>query len=179
MNTDSGSVRSFSKNDTQESSLSHSSCEAEIKAIDEWIREVVHIMDIYRFLCGSYELPIKLFVDNLSAIDLCESLKQSHKVKHINLRIHYVREMIEKGFIELLFVPTDYNVADVLTKPLAEDKFTYFRDILMEGHKGIMPGNFPAITEDSVDVNIAQKWITLYAAANGEEFNNQLYIDPP
>jgi hypothetical protein len=145
MNADSGAVRSFSKTDTQISSLSHSSCEAEIKAMDEWLREVIHLMDIYKFLCGPYDEPVKLFVDNLSAIELCESLKQNHKVKHINLRIHFIRELIESGFVELHFVPTDYNVADVLTKPLAEEKFERFRYILMNGHGGVFPVSFPGV----------------------------------
>ncbi len=147
MNTDSGSVRSFSVNDTQPSSLSHSSTEAEIKAMDYWIREVIHIMDICGFLCGNYDEPVQLFVDNLSAIELCESLKQSHRVKHINLRIHFIREMVESRFVQLNFVPTDFNVADVLTKPLAEEKYSRFCKILMEGHSGIFPENFDAKKE--------------------------------
>ena len=139
MNADSGSICSFSRNDTQPSSLSHSSCEAEIKAMDEWMREVVHIMDMYAFLCGPYTEPVHLFVDNLSAIQLCESLKQSHKVKHINMRIHGVREMIEDGKLELHFITTDKNIADVLTKPLAEAVFTAHRKVLLEGHGGVLP----------------------------------------
>lgn len=139
LNLDSGSVRSFSKNDTTlTTTLSHSSTEAEIKAMDEWIREVMHVKDIYEFLCGSYDETIILYVDNLSAIDLCESIKQSHKVKHINLRIHFIREMIESGFLELRFVPTDENVADVLTKALGDEQFKKLCEILMSGHKGRM-----------------------------------------
>lgn len=139
MNTDSGAVKCFSKNDTKPSSLSHSSCEAEIKAIDEWVREVMHIKDIYSFLCGPYNQPVKLFVDSLSAIELCTSLRQSHKVKHINMRIHFIREMIEEGFLELLFIPTDKNVADMLTKAIAERIFVLHRNVLLNGHGGVMP----------------------------------------
>ena len=139
LNTDSGSIRSFSKNDTRPSSLSHSSCEAEIKAMDEWVREVVHIIDMYQFLCGPRTEPVLLFVDSLSAIDLCKTLRQSHKVKHINMRIHYIREMIEDGFLELYFVPTDKNVADVLTKPLRDSTFEAHRKTLLEGHSGVLP----------------------------------------
>lgn len=139
LSTDSGAVRSFSKNDTKPSSLSHSSCEAEIKAMDEWVREVMHIMDMYSFMCGPYTEPVLLFVDNMSAIELCQSLRQSHKVKHINMRIHFIREMIEDGFLELYFVSTENNVADVLTKPLPEKTFISHRKILLEGHGGVLP----------------------------------------
>lgn len=143
MNTCSGAVKSFSKNDTTPSSLSHSSTEAEIKAIDEWIREVIHIIDIVSYLCAdTVKKPVKLFVDNKSAIELCETLKQNHKVKHINLRIHYIREVIEAGLVELHFCPSEFNVADMLTKALAGPHFEALRDILFNGHKGIMPGNW-------------------------------------
>lgn len=158
LNADSGSVRSFSKNDTQPSSLSHSSCEAEIKAMDEWVREVLHLMDIYRFLCGPYDDPVMLFVDSKSAIDLCESLKQSHKVKHINLRIHFIRELIEDGFLELFFVPGVDNVADMLTKPLAKDVFEKHRKILLSGHDGVMPKRDELVNLVCVDAAIAFAW---------------------
>jgi hypothetical protein len=139
LSADSGSVCSFSRNDTKPSSLSHSSCEAEIKAMDEWCREVMHIMDMMKFLCGPYSEPVKLFVDSESAIELCTSLKQSHKVKHINMRIHFLRELIEDGFVELFFVPSELNVADVLTKPLPEAAFLKHRWVLLEGHGGVLP----------------------------------------
>ncbi len=138
-NADSGSIKSFSKNDTRPSTLSHSSCEAEIKAMDEWVREVMHIMDMYKFLCGPYTEPVQLYVDSRSAIDLCTTLRQSHKVKHINMRIHFIREMIEDGFLELFFVPSELNVADVLTKPLDAEKFSAHRKVLLEGHNGVLP----------------------------------------
>ena len=47
--------------------------------------------------------------------------------------------MILNNIIALYFVPTNFNVADVLTKPLAIDQFVYLRDILMCGHGGIEP----------------------------------------
>ncbi|MDP3780457.1 MAG: reverse transcriptase domain-containing protein, partial [Nitrosopumilaceae archaeon] len=139
MNYNSGAIRSFSKNDTILSSVSHSSCEAEIKAIDEWIREVMHIVDISNFLIGKYTKTIELFVDNKSAIELCSTLKQSHKVKHINLRIHFIREMILMKFVSLNFIRTDYNVADILTKPISEEGFKRHRDILLMGHDNKNP----------------------------------------
>lgn len=142
LNTTSGAVRSWSKNDTVLSTISHSSTEAEIRAIDEWIREVCHIMDLLTFVCGEVSTPIKLFVDNLSAIELCESLKQNHKVKHINVRIHYIRQMIEEGLIELHFCPSKKNVADMLTKALAFAEYVAHRYKLMKGHDGREPGEW-------------------------------------
>src|SRR5688500_4131018 len=100
---------------------------------------MLHIVDILRFMCGSYEYPIVIYADTLSGKELLESLKTNHKVKHINVRISFLREMILEGLIQIHFVPGRYNVADILTKPLANDQFEYLRDILMHGHKGVEP----------------------------------------
>ena len=139
MGYDSGAVYSFSTNDTIVSSVSHSSTEAEIKAIDMLVRVLQHILDITQFIVGEYALPIKVFVDNTSAITIIESLKSAHRVRHINVRIAYIHELIVSGFIELHFVPTNMNVADVLTKALGADKFELLRNILMKGHGGVEP----------------------------------------
>ena len=133
-------MRSFSKTDSQPSSVSHSSTEAEIKAMDEWCREVLHIVDIVSFLIGRrYDQPIKVFVDNKSAIQLCTTLKQNHNVKHINVRITFIRELFNAGVISIHWVGTDDNTADVLTKALSEESYTRHRKTLLTGHDGKLP----------------------------------------
>ncbi len=139
MGYDSGAVYSFSTNDTIVSSISHSSTEAEIKAIDLIVRMLQHILDVTQWIVGEYVFPIKVFVDNTSAIAIIESLKSTHRVRHINVRIAYIHELIVSGFIELHFVPTAMNVADLLTKALGVEKFQLFRHILMKGHGGVEP----------------------------------------
>lgn len=136
---DSGAVYSFSKNSTIVSTISHSSTESEILAIDELVRELQHLVDILKFCTGEVELPVKVYVDNTSAITLLESLRGNNRVKHINVRISYLRELIVNGFMQLHFVPTNYNVADILTKALAPDQFEFLRNILMCGHGGKEP----------------------------------------
>ena len=68
-----------------------------------------------------------------------DTLKTNHRVKHINMRIQAIREHILSGLIAIHFVPTDDNVADILTKALPAPKFQKFRKILMEGHDGLAP----------------------------------------
>jgi hypothetical protein len=52
------------------------------------------------------------------------------KSKHIDIKYHYVRDMVQKGAVRLQYIATDEQVADVLTKPLSRVKFEYFRDKL-------------------------------------------------
>jgi hypothetical protein len=50
--------------------------------------------------------------------------------KHIEIKYHYIRDMVQKGALRLQYVATDEQVADVLTKSLSRTKFEYFRDKL-------------------------------------------------
>jgi hypothetical protein len=134
-----GAIYSYSKNDTSISTISHSSTEAEVKAIDEMAREIIHRREVAEFCRCKVEGPTPIYVDNQAAIRLCSSLKTGHKVKHINMRLHFLRELINNGIIALYFVGTDDNVADILTKPLSRAQFEKLRKILMEGHNGVLP----------------------------------------
>ena len=49
------------------------------------------------------------------------------KLKHIQIRYHFIRDMVQKGVVELHYIPTDDQTIDVLTKPLPRVKFEYFR----------------------------------------------------
>jgi hypothetical protein len=125
--------------DINTTTLSHSSCEAEIKAVDMLIREIIHIRDMLKFLGYDITTPTPVYVDNKSAITLCELLKSNHKTKHINMRINFIRECINSAIVSLYFIPSDKNVADMLTKPLQYKIFVRHRTILLNGHNGINP----------------------------------------
>ena len=52
------------------------------------------------------------------------------KTKHIEIDIHFVRDMVEKKEVEVAFVSSNDQIADVLTKPLTYPKFSFFRNKL-------------------------------------------------
>nr|GEX01166.1 hypothetical protein [Tanacetum cinerariifolium] len=54
----------------------------------------------------------------------CNPIQQS-KTKHIDVRYHFIKEHVKKGMIELYFVKTDYQLADLFTKALPADRFNY------------------------------------------------------
>jgi hypothetical protein len=60
------------------------------------------------------------------------------KLKHKEIRYHYIRDMVQRGVIKLQYVGTDEQVADVLTKPLSRVKFEHFRDKL-----GVVQNDLP------------------------------------
>ena len=52
------------------------------------------------------------------------------KLKHTEIKYHYIRDMVQRGAVNLQYVATYKHIADVLTKPLARVKFEYFRENL-------------------------------------------------
>nr|GEZ44562.1 retrovirus-related Pol polyprotein from transposon TNT 1-94 [Tanacetum cinerariifolium] len=80
-----------------------------------------------------------------SAIAISCNPVQHSRTKHIHTRYHFIKEQVENGIIELYFVRTEYQLADMFTKALHEDRFTYLvRRIVLrydgdECDKGRMP----------------------------------------
>ncbi|GJY62185.1 hypothetical protein Tco_0462842, partial [Tanacetum coccineum] len=55
---------------------------------------------------------------------LCNPVQHS-RTKNIDVRYHFIKEQIEKGIVELFFVRTEYQLADLFTKALSQDIFQY------------------------------------------------------
>ncbi|GJR30283.1 retrovirus-related pol polyprotein from transposon TNT 1-94 [Tanacetum coccineum] len=66
---------------------------------------------------------IPLYCVNRSAIDLCCNNIQHSRSKHIDIRHHFIRDQVKKGVVELYFVTTDYQLADIFTKALSRERF--------------------------------------------------------
>ena len=58
---------------------------------------------------------------------MIENIIFHDKSKHIEIKYHFIQDMVQKGVVNLKYVPTEEQVEDVLTKPLARVKFEYFR----------------------------------------------------
>ncbi|GJW19544.1 retrovirus-related pol polyprotein from transposon TNT 1-94 [Tanacetum coccineum] len=68
---------------------------------------------------------IPLYYDNRSAIALCCNNVQHSQSKHIDIRHHFIREIVEKGVVELYFMTTDYQLANIFTKALPRERFEF------------------------------------------------------
>nr|GEX46481.1 retrovirus-related Pol polyprotein from transposon TNT 1-94 [Tanacetum cinerariifolium] len=67
---------------------------------------------------------IPMYCDNKSAIALCCNNVQHSRSKHIDIRYHFIKDQVENGVIELYFVNTEYQLADLFTKALGMQSFT-------------------------------------------------------
>ncbi|GJY12427.1 hypothetical protein Tco_0381736 [Tanacetum coccineum] len=74
--------------------------------------------------CDIHYKMVPIFCDNTSAIAISNNPVLHSRTKHIDIRYHFNRDHILKGDIELHIIPTEYQLADIFTKPLDEPTFT-------------------------------------------------------
>jgi hypothetical protein len=106
-----------------------SSCESEYIAIAAGVQEAIWCRNWIAQLLNKHTV-VTLYVDNQSAI--CTALNDhSHeRTKHIDIRLHFIRDIVRMGLIQIRYVPTDYQLADCLTKPLERIKLNHFRQLI-------------------------------------------------
>ncbi|GJV04426.1 retrovirus-related pol polyprotein from transposon TNT 1-94 [Tanacetum coccineum] len=68
---------------------------------------------------------IPMYCDNKSAIALCCNNVQHSRSKHIDIRFHFIKEQVENGVVELYFVNTEYQLADIFTKALGRERIEF------------------------------------------------------
>ncbi|GJR90213.1 retrovirus-related pol polyprotein from transposon TNT 1-94 [Tanacetum coccineum] len=73
---------------------------------------------------------IPMYCDNKSAIALCCNNVQHSRSKHIDIRYHFIKEKVENGVVELYFVRTEYQFADIFTKALCRERIEFLIDKL-------------------------------------------------
>ena len=73
---------------------------------------------------------IPIMCDNTSAINLSKNPIQHSRSKHIEIKHHFIRDHVQKKDIVLSFVDTENQLADILTKPLVEDRFNFLKEKL-------------------------------------------------
>ncbi|GJT61879.1 hypothetical protein Tco_1005412 [Tanacetum coccineum] len=71
-----------------------------------------------------------MYCDNKSAIALCCNNVQHSRSKHIDIRFHFIKEQVENGVVELYFVNTEYQLADIFTKALGRERIEFLIDEL-------------------------------------------------
>jgi hypothetical protein len=73
---------------------------------------------------------IVIHCDNQRCLKLTKNRVFQDKSKHIEMKYHFIRDMVQRRTIKLQYIRTDEQIADILTKPLSLGKFVYFRDKL-------------------------------------------------
>lgn len=106
-----------------------STAEAEYVAAAFSVVEQIYLKGLVFDFTGS-EVNSVLLVDNQSAISMINFYENSKRSKHIDIKVHFIRDIVAKRLIKVNYVSSECNTADMLTKPLCFEKFNRFREKL-------------------------------------------------
>ena len=106
-----------------------SSCEAEYVALTDAMKEANFLRQLWADMTGEKRKIVDLYADNQGAISLAKNPVHHKRSKHIDIRFHFIRYEVDSGIVNLMYVPTASNIADMFTKPLPKSKLAEFKCI--------------------------------------------------
>nr|GEY13064.1 hypothetical protein [Tanacetum cinerariifolium] len=108
----------------RQKSAAISSTEAEYIALSGCCAQILWMRSqLSDYGLGFNKIP--MYCNNKSAIALCCNNVQHSRSKHIDIRYHFIKEQVENGVIELYFVNTEYQLADLFTKALGQERIEF------------------------------------------------------
>jgi hypothetical protein len=121
-----------------QSQVALSTTEAEYIAMSMALRDVIPIMNLldelktndFQVICTKPYVYCKVFEDNSGALELAQLPKLRPRTKHINVCYHHFQEHVRKGLIKIFPVDTKNQIADTLTKALAQNDFTHHQKFM-------------------------------------------------
>eukprot|EP00253_Pinus_taeda_P023133 PITA_23133 len=111
----------------KQSAISLSSAEKKYRGTIEASKEALWLRQILSEFGFQQQLPITLWCDNQSVIQLCKDPIQHEHGKHIELHMHFIRKPIHDHVLEMQYCSTDDQVAAIFAKALTKAKFTKLR----------------------------------------------------
>jgi hypothetical protein len=107
-----------------------SSTEVEYIAVTMAACHIIWLRRILSDLKEPQEEPTELFCDNKSTIAVTKNPVHQGRTKHIEMRHHFIRELIAKNEVEMNYCSTEDQLADIFTKALGCEKFLKLRSML-------------------------------------------------
>nr|GFB47684.1 retrovirus-related Pol polyprotein from transposon TNT 1-94 [Tanacetum cinerariifolium] len=90
---------------------------------------------------------IPMYCESKAAIAISCNPVQHSRTKHIDVRYYFIKEKVEKGIVELFFVRTEYQLADLFTKALPVERFQYL--VRRLGMRCLTPAELEALANES------------------------------
>ena len=114
----------------KQSVLARSSAEAEFRAMCNVTCEVMWILKICKDLNVQVELPVEMFCDNSSAMQIAQNPVLHERSKHFEIDLFFIRDKISEGIIKTVKVKSVDNIADIFTKGLSIVEHRKFCELL-------------------------------------------------
>lgn len=108
-----------------------SSAEAEYMAACAAVQEAIHLRELMGDLGYKQDRATVIYEDNQGCIALSANPVFRKRTKHIDIRYHFIRERVTSGEVELRYIPTEEQLADLLTKGLPKPRTIMLRDRIM------------------------------------------------
>ncbi|GJY96384.1 hypothetical protein Tco_0513294, partial [Tanacetum coccineum] len=140
---------------------------------------------------------IPMYCDSKSAIAISCNPVQHSKTKHIDIRYHFIKEHVERGTVEIYFVRTEYQLADLFTKALPKERFEYlvYRIVIIMAQQqhavDVHPDELcpPNKRYDLMDANkkvdlehltlTLDDFITIFHLPQANDNNHASFVPPP
>ena len=95
-------------------------------------KEILFLRQVWCFMLPKARMPcIAMYEDSEGAIQIAKQPISNSNSKHIDVRHHFLRELVEKKEVEIIHVASQYQHADFVTKALPEREFEFHRGIVM------------------------------------------------
>lgn len=114
----------------KQATVARSSTEAEYKALANTTAEVMWLSQLLKDLHVSVPYAPVLWCDNVSAIALASNPIFHARTKHVEVDFHFIREKVLHKQLVIKFVPSQFQTADIFTKPLTIGRFQFLKDKL-------------------------------------------------
>ena len=114
----------------KQSTVARSSAEAEYRAMAQAAAEITWLVSLLKELGVTHLKPVILHCDNQSAVHIARNPVFHERTKHIDIDCHFTREKVMEGLIQLSYLPTHSQLADVLTKILSSQQHWHLLDKL-------------------------------------------------
>ena len=123
-----------------QSTVALSSCEAEYQSSGSAVQSMLFMDSLLTEmgLRGNNNdgqrdgtLKLKVLNDNQSAVAICKNDVLHSRVRHIDIKHHFIREQVEKGAVEVSWISTNKQLADILTKAMTGAPFKRMRDAIV------------------------------------------------
>lgn len=114
----------------KQATVALSTTESEYVSASAAAQEAVHLRMLLKDLGYPQTSPTTICEDNQAVINVSRNQVYHGRLKHIDVRHHYIRDLVSAGEIQLEYCNSQDMVADILTKPLQRDQFLKLRDLL-------------------------------------------------
>jgi len=111
--------------------VAQSTCEAELYAEAAAIQEVLWLRGLLNELGLHVQTGSLIHGDNQSTIAISKNGIKGERTKHVDVKYHFITETVDAGAVQLKWIPTTEQQADIFTKALAAPVFEHFRKLLM------------------------------------------------